>query len=178
MKKMMLFVLSAAMLVLSACGSSQDAGDSSAETADVDLNAFYSGLAEEYHWSEDPQQSGENDLLMSSIEGEMLDSYYPGLSDLATKQLVAKAPMMSSLVNEVVFLQCETEEDAQKAEEILQARIDYQVGDDTNPGGAWYPESIEAWKSAQVIRHGMYVALIASAEHQSEIAEAFNAQFA
>ncbi len=61
---------------------------------------------------------------------------------------------MSAVVNEVVFLQCETDEDADKAAEILQKRIDYQVGDETNPGGAWYPESIESWKQAQVIREG------------------------
>lgn len=107
----------------------------------------------------------------------MLDSYYPGLSEIATKQLVAKAPLMSAVVNEVVFLQCETDEDADKAAEILQKRIDYQVGDETNPGGAWYPESIESWKQAQVIREGTYVAMIASAEHQADIAEKFQQQF-
>ena len=66
---------------------------------------------------------------------------------------------------------------ADKAAEILQKRIDYQVGDETNPGGAWYPESIESWKQAQVIREGTYVAMIASAEHQADIAEKFQQQF-
>lgn len=78
----------------------------------MDLTAFYNGLAEEYHWSEDPETSEEGDLLMSTVEGEMLESYYPGLGDIATKQLVAKMPMMSSVVNEIVLVQCESEEDA------------------------------------------------------------------
>ena len=85
---------------------------------------------------------------------------------------------MSAVVNEVVLLQCETEEDAAKAAAILQERIDYQVGDETNPGGAWYPESIESWKKAQVIQQGTYVALLASAEHQEEMAKAYNDLFA
>ena len=61
--------------------------------------------------------------------------------------------------------------------EILQSRISYQVGDENNPGGAWYPESIAAWEKAQVVREGTYVALIASAEHQTEIVEQFQQQF-
>ena len=56
--------------------------------------------------------------------------------------------------------------------EILQDRIDVQAD-----GGAWYPESMEAWSRGIVIRQGTYVGMIASAEHQDEIAEAFNRKF-
>ena len=57
--------------------------------------------------------------------------------------------------------------------EILQKRIDDQAA-----GGAWYPESMEAWGRGQVIQEGTYVAMIASAEHQEEIADAFEGLFA
>lgn len=173
MKKWMTMALATLMLMslLTACGSKD--GGSDAETADVDLTAFYNGLAEEYHWSEDPETSEEGDLLMSTVEGEMLESYYPGLGDIATKQLVAKMPLMSSVVNEIVLVQCESEEDATEAASILQSRVDSQA-----EGGAWYPESMEAWSKGSVIQQGTYVAMIASAEYQSEIEEAFNAQFA
>lgn len=178
MKKIWMFALTALMLLtVTACGGGSDTGSGDAETGDVDLESFYAGLAEEYHWTEDAENSEEGDLLMSSIADDLLESYYAGLSEVPHKQLVVKAPMMSSLVNEIALIQCETEEDADKAAEIFQARIDYQVGDETNPGGAWYPESIEAWKQAQVLREGTYVALIASAEHQAEIAEQFQSQF-
>ncbi len=110
---------------------------------------------------------------MSSVEGELLESYYPGLADVATEQLIVKAPMMSSVVNEVVFAQCKSEDDAASAAEILQSRADAQA-----EGGAWYPESMEAWGKAKVIQNGTYVAMIASAEHQTEIEDAFNALFA
>ncbi len=157
-------ILAALMLMslLAACGS----GDT--ETKDVDLAAFYETEAEAFGWEEG---------YMVDIEGDLLESYYPGLSELTAKQLVAKAPMMSAVVSELVLMQCETEEDAGEAAAILQARIDYQVGDETNPGGAWYPASIEAWKEAEVIEQGTYVALIASSEHQDELVEDFNALF-
>jgi len=160
MKKWMTLVLAAMMVMLTACGGKT-------ETATVDLTAFYTALEADCGWSG----------AMVDIEGEMLDAYYPGLKEVPALQLVAKMPMMSSVVNEMAFLQCETEEDAAKAAEILQDRIDYQVGDENNPGGAWYPESIESWKKGQVIQQGTYVAMIASAEYQDQIVERFNSLF-
>ena len=173
MKKWMTLVLAALMLtgLLAGCGS--DKAEDSAQESDVALDSFYAGLAEDYHWSEDPEQSEEGDLLMSPIEGEMLESYYPGLSDLATKQFVAMMPLMSSVVNEIVLVQCETEADAAKAAAILQERSDAQA-----EGGAFYPESLEAWGRATVLQQGTYVALIASSEHQEDLETSFNEQFA
>ena len=166
MKRFLTVVMMCMILTLTACGGSKT---NNTPAADADLQSFYDTLAEEFQWA---------DGYMVDIEGEMLESYYPGLSEISTKQFIAKMPMMSSVVNEVVFLQCETEEDAVRAAEILQDRIDYQVGDENNPGGAWYPESIEAWKQGQVIQQGTYVAMIASAEYQDSIEEQFNALFA
>jgi len=160
MKRWMTLALAAVMLLLTACGSKE-------ETVEVDLEAFYGTLEEQYGWSQS----------MVSIEGEMLDAYYPGLKEIPAVQLVAKMPMMSSVVNELAFLRCETEEAAEQAAELLQDRIDYQVGDENNPGGAWYPESIAAWEEAEVIQEGVYVAMIASAEYQDAIEESFEALF-
>ena len=108
-----------------------------------------------------------------TVEGDMLEGSYPGLADVATKQLIAKAPMISAVVNEIVLAECGTEEDAATAASILQDRVDAQA-----EGGAWYPESMETWSNAQVVQNGTYVAMIATADHQEEIAEQFNALFA
>ena len=161
MKKWMTLALTALLLtsVLTACG-----GAGKTETVDVDLEAFYDTIEETYGW---------NNGYMVDIEGDMLESYYPGLSDIRTEQFVAKMPMMSSVVNEMVFMQCETEDEADQAAAILQDRIDVQAG-----GGAWYPESMEAWSRGIVLRQGTYVAMIASAEFQSAWADDFNALFA
>ena len=156
MKK--LSVLLCAMLLLTACGRSEGT-----TVPDIDLEDFFESLEEEYQWGEG---------YMVEIEGEMLESAYPGLSDIPTEQFVAKMPIMSSVVNELVFLQCRTEEDAANAAAILQDRIDVQAD-----GGAWYPESMEAWGNGIVIQQGTYVGLIASAEHQDEISEKFNHLF-
>ena len=173
MKRITTLLLALALTagLLSACGGGND--HAGTETTDVDLQALYDGGAEEYHWTEDAANSQEGDLLMMNLEGETLEGYYPGLSDLATKQLIAKAPMMSSVVNEVVLAQCEPEEDATKAAAILQDRADAQA-----EGGAGQPESLEAWGRATVLQQGTYVALIASAEYQEDLETSFNEQFA
>ena len=171
MKRILTLALSAllTMGLLTACGGQE--GD--AEEAQVALNSLYAGWAEEYHWTEDAASSTEDDLLLMNVEGETLESYYPGLAELATEQLVAKAPMMSSVVNEIVLVQCGNEEDAAAAAAILQERADAQA-----EGGAWYPESMEAWSNAQVIQEGSYVAMIASSQYQDELAASFQEQFA
>ena len=157
MKKMIALALAAFMMAsLAACGSKKE------EAKEVDLTAFYDTLAAEYDWTD----------YLADTEGEMLEMYYPGLGEITTKQMIAKAPRMSSVVNEMVFLQCETEDDAAKAAEILQQRIDTQA-----EGGAWYPESMEAWGRGVVDQQGTYVAMIASAEHQDAIVESWKAQF-
>ena len=169
-KLAMTMTLLLAMGLLTACGSSST---EETETKEVSLSDFYTQLCEEYHWTEDAQNSQEGDLLMTTIEGDMLESYYPGLGDVAAKQLLVKAPLMSSVVNELVLVECETAEDTQKAVEILQDRVDAQA-----EGGAWYPESMEAWGKAKGVQNGNYVAMVASAEHQDEIVEQFNDLFA
>lgn len=166
MKKRWLTITLAAVMagLLAACGGTKEP-----EAKTVDLTQLYSEIEEACAWDEG---------YMVDIEGEMLDAYYPGLSEIATKQLVAKMPMMSAVVNEMVFAECETEEDAAAVAAVLQSRIDYQVGDENNPGGAWYPESIAAWEKGEVIQQGTYVALVASASYQEDIVNRFNAALA
>ncbi len=168
MKKLLTLALSAllTMILLTACRGE------TAPQNDVDLTAFYNTLAEEYGWVEDAASSGPDDVLMSNIEGDLLESYYPGLADVATEQLIAKAPMISAVVNEIVLAQCATEEDAATAASILQDRVDAQA-----EGGAWYPESMETWSNAQVIQDGAFVAMVACAQHQAEIVEQFQQLF-
>ena len=160
MKKLMTLALAAIMMLgLVGCGSKKE------EQANVDLTGFYNSLATEYGWDD-------NTMANLTDDPELLEMYYPGLSEINTTQLIAKAPMMSSVVNVFVFLQCETEEDAAKAAEILQTRITAQA-----EGGAWYPESMEAWGRGVVDQQGTYVAMIASAEYQEDITAKWQAQF-
>ena len=152
-------VMAAALLLcglLTACGSKTETAN------DVDLTGFYNALAEQYGWGDD----------MMDLDSDMLELYYPGLGEISAKQLLAKSPVMSYAVNEYVFMQCENEDDAAQAAKILQTRIDSQAD-----GDAFYPETIDQWKAAKVLQNGAYVAMIASGEHQTEIEDAWNAQF-
>lgn len=163
MKKWMTLMLAMVMAVccLTACGSKKEEAPAEVE---VDLTTFYADVEAE---------CGIPEGYMADLEGEMLEGYYPGLADIAAKQLIAKAPMMSAVVNEMVFMQCESEEEAAAAAEILKTRVTTQA-----EGGAWYPESMEAWSKGEVIQQGTYVAMVASAEYQSTIVDAFNGLFA
>lgn len=160
MKKRAVLVLAALLLLAAGCGGQGDG----AETAEVSLTGLWAGMEESCGWGED---------YMTGLEGELLEEYYPGLSEVPAKQLIVRVPAMSSDVNEIVLFQGETEEDAESAAAILQARIDAQV-----EGGAWYPETQAAWEKAQVLRQGgTYAALIASGEFQESLEEQFNQQF-
>ena len=159
MKKRAVWILAALLLLASGCGRQREEGGT--EEPDVALNTLYAGMEESCGWEEG---------YMADVEGELLEGYYPGLSEIPAKQLVVKIPAMSSDVNEIVLMQGETEEDAESAAAILQARIDAQA-----EGGAWYPESLEAWKSARVLRQGTYAVLIASGACQTELEEQVSA---
>ena len=69
-------------------------------------------------------------------------------------------------------METKTAEDAAKAAEVLQARIDYQV-----ESGAWYPATVEIWADAQVVTNGNYVGLIVAGSEQENAMSAFNALF-
>lgn len=138
---------------------------------EIDLAAFYETLRAENTWPE----------LMNLTEDEtmteLLDSYYPGLSEIAAKQCGVYVAAISAAVGEIALVEVENADDAAKVEDIFQARIDYQVGDDENPGGAWYPETIEGWKTkSQIVSHGNYV-MLAVGDAAEAAAESFEALF-
>lgn len=135
---------------------------------DVDLTAFYESLP----------GSVENWPSMMAMSQESVDAFYPGLSDISTKQCSVYMAMISADVGEIALVQVENAGDVQKVKDIFQARIDYQVGDETNPGGAWYPATIEGWKNdSRIVSNGNYVMLIA-VEGADSVVDSFNALFA
>lgn len=156
MKRMRLAAFLAVVLLLSGCGAKEE--------TTVDLTAFFDRLDQSYAWGE---------TYFMEQDEESLDSLYPGLKDLPAKQLVVKVPRMSAAVNEYVFAEFETEEDAEAAGEILRQRVQTQA-----QGGAWYPESMAAWEQAKVLVRGRYVAMIAGGENQEALEKAWEDQFA
>lgn len=148
------------------------AGTPEEDRKEIDLAAFYETLRAESTWPE----------LMSLMEDEtvteLLDSYYPGLSEISTKQCGVYIAAISAAVGEIALVEVENADDAAKVEDIFQGRIDYQVGDDANPGGAWYPETIEGWKTkSRIVSHGNYV-MLAVGDPADAAVERFEALFA
>ena len=165
--KKKLFALCLALslaLSLAACGGKTDASG----TKDADLNAFYETLtADEEVWP-----------AMMELEGETLDGYYPGLSDVATKQCIVYAAAISSIACEIALVEVEDSGSVETVEDIFQARIDYQVGDGSAPGGAFYPETMEQWEqNSRIVSNGNFV-MLAVCEDADAAVEQFNALFA
>ena len=164
MKKMMTLLMAAVMMLsLAACGGKTE------EVKSADLAAFY----EETMTALVEEKGQENVPMMMALEGEMLDAFYPGLSEVATKQCIAYAPAMSAVAAEVVLVEVENAEDVEKVQEILQARIDAQIA-----GGAWYPETIEGWENnSRLAANGNSLMLVVM-DGSDAIVESFNALFA
>ena len=153
----------------------EDGGTDSPETEapeEINLSAFYNTLREGNIWPE------LMDLTTDANMKELLDSYYPGLAEIAAKQRRVYIAAISAAVGEIALVEVENAEDVQAVEDIFQARIDYQVGDDAAPGGAWYPETIEGWKTkSRIVSHGNYV-MLAVGDASASAVEEFEALFA
>lgn len=162
MKQLLSMTLAAllAITTLAGCGSSAD----EAVAPSMSLDEFYAELATEYGWDE---------LFMAEIEADIQVSLYPGIEDIDTVTVIARAPMMSAVVSELVLAECADADAATAMVAVLENRMATQA-----QGGAWYPSSMDAWGNAQVIQRGNYVALIASEGHQDDIAAKWDALFA
>ena len=151
-----------------ACGiqSAQDKLPSQEEKA-VDLAAFFTKIEKDYDMSS-----------MEAADGELVENCYPGLSAIQTQQLAVYMCMMNPSPNgDVVLVQVKDSKDVDAVKAILQARIQYMVGDGNGPGGAWYPEPTEMWENnSRIVTHGNYVMMVADFECDN-IVNAFNALF-
>lgn len=139
-------------------GTGQPASSAAAEPAietaadsTADLQAIYDKIM--------ATQNGDELVMLPETSPEIIDSYYAGLSDVVlTQQLYFAAPI-TGFACEVMLVEAEDSENADKAEEIFRARIELGASDD------FYPETAAAWQNnAQVQRSGNLVCMIALPE--------------
>ncbi len=157
MKKILSMSLVLAMMlgVLAGCANGGGA------TADVNLEDFYQTIFT------DP----ENTPAMGPIEGEMLDAFYPGLSEVELKQMVAYMPMITAVACEIVMVECAKASDVETVKTIFQDRVTSQTENHFN-----YPAVIEAWeKESRVVANGNFVALFVVSGMVDEVVSNFNA---
>ncbi len=144
---------------------SGSSGDSS--TSKVDLSDFYTTITGKYQFAS-----------MMEADDATLSSLFAGLSDLSlSQQIVYLCGMSPSPNGDFVLVQVSDSKDVDTVKSILQARIDYMVGDGNGPGGAFYPMEQTTWEEyARIAVNGNYLMLIAH-ESCDDIVKDFNALF-
>ena len=109
---------------------------------------------------------------MMVMEGELLDNYYPGLSDIASVEEVLIQETMISISNVAIGM-VKLSADASKddviaVQNILNARIKTQAD-----GGAWYPDSCETWGAGVVTSTANVVGMFVYPDDAQEMADQF-----
>lgn len=148
-----LLLILCAALALTGCGSKSD------DAFTTDLAAFYDGLVTD------------DFPMMMELPEDMIEGFYPGLTEIERTQTVLYAPAISAVACEIAMVEVADAADVDAVKDIFQARIDAQVA-----GGAWYPETIEQWENnAQIVVRGNCVCLFVVPEELGSPADAFNA---
>ena len=139
------------------------AGEDGGETAVQSLSDFYAGLKESY----------EGLGMMTAYEGELLDNYYSGLSDIAVEEMVIEETAITMANCAVALVRVSDSADTAAVEAILAARAKTQAD-----GGAWYPASCETWANAVIVTEGSYVAMFVYPDGGAQdMADAFTAAY-
>ena len=102
-----------------------------------------------------------NDLtFFQETDQEMIESYYPGLSDISLKQENIYTPAIIGFAQEIALVEVENSNDVDKVKEIFNKRIE-----DCKNSVACDPEINELWATnAEVQVSGNFVAMIALPE--------------
>lgn len=152
------------------CSWKEDAPPA-AEEADpgqtsVSLNDFFSTL----------QGSYEGLDSMMVLDGELLDTYYPGLSSIAAVEEVLVQETMMTMANMAVGLVKlsgdATSDDVVAVQNALQTRINTQAD-----GGAWYPASCETWEQGIITSTSNVVGMFVYPENAQDMADLFAETF-
>lgn len=121
-----------------------EAPEGSGSQQGVDLGAFYQTLREEATWPE--LMSLEDETL-----AELLDNYYPGLSEISTKQRNVYIAAISAAVGEIALVEVENTEDVQKVKDIFQARIDIKWETTPTPAEPGIPKPLRAGRPSPTL---------------------------
>lgn len=112
-------------------------------------------------------------LMDVAADAELSAANFPGLADVATKQLVLQTAAISAVAFEFDLVEVENAEDAETVKAIFEARKAQMTEQ-----GANYPATVEAWEQGNVLVNGNFVALIVAGPEQAGAEAAFNALFA
>lgn len=101
--------------------------------------------------------------LMMAADATTIHTYYPGLTNIATKQCVIRVAAISDVAAEVAMIECQNAQDIAAVRAILEARKASQV----NSG-------FSDWEQAQIVVYGNYIALVVAGDRTAEVVDTFN----
>jgi len=136
-------------------GAEEAGGGKTLEDFFADLQASYDGLG-----------------AMMAYEGELLESYYTGLGDISTEQMLVQETRFSMANCAVALVEVSDSADVEAVKAILAARAKTQA-----EGGAWYPASCETWAQAVIVSAGNFVGMFVCPDDAQAMADAFTAAY-
>ncbi len=136
-------------------GTEEADGVKTLEDFFADLQASYDGLG-----------------AMMVYEGELLESYYAGLGDISTEQMLVQETKFSMANCAVALVEVSDSADVEAVKTILAARAKTQA-----EGGAWYPASCETWAQAVIVSAGNFVGMFVCPDDAQAMADAFTAAY-
>lgn len=167
MKRFILGILSVACVFsFAACKNQTTSDDLDDNVIDINENNNSStetkDLENVYDYIIEAQPENlKNDLtFFQETDQEMIESYYPGLSDISLKQENIYTPAIIGFAQEIALVEVENSNDVDKVKEIFNKRIE-----DCKSSVACDPEINELWATnAEVQVSGNFVAMIALPE--------------
>lgn len=139
-------------LILMVCTCLMACGKKAPAAADVDLD-----LAAVCDQVVQSQSNPDGVVLFEESDPELIESLYPGISDVKTSKFALYAPPVTGFACEICMVKVENEADIDTVKQIFQARIDSGAS-----GGQCDEDVAEIWKNnAKVQEYGKYVAMIA-----------------
>ena len=145
---LLLSLLLAAVLLLTGCGGSAP--------KNLDLNAFYDRLSEEFTLPD-----------MMELSDKKMENYY-GLRPDACRQLLARLNRDGQSVDEIWLIEANGTAEAEEIASLAEFRVE-QVCRETE---SYSPEQYAVAKEAQIVSDGSYVALFISPDAKA-MAELF-----
>ena len=113
---------------------------------------------------------------MMVMDGELLDTYYPGLSGIdAVEEVLIQETMMTTANVAVGLVKLSgdaTLDDIIAVQNIFQARISTQAS-----GGAWYPASCETWENGVITSVSNCVGMFVYPDEAQAMADLFTESF-
>lgn len=140
--------------------------EADAEASGPSLSGFFSTLQSTY----------EGLSRMMVMDTQLLDSYYPGLTDVAAVEEILIQETAMSMANMAVGLvrlsDSASAEDILKVQSILQSRITAQAN-----GGAFYPASCETWENGVITSVSNCVGMFVYPDEANAMATLFTDTF-